>query len=357
MPFDRLPETVQTLYAEFLEQSIQADAAEAAIGVPPGSFVRKKVKGRTYWYLQRQEGGRKRQHYVGAESAALLSWIDKVRDARSLQSVDDAGRARLCHMLGAGGALVESAPVTKVLRLLAESGVFRHGGVLVGTHALRTFGNMLGVRLRRQALRTQDVDIAQEPAIGVALAAGEGIVDVGKKLVESDLGFLQAPTFDPRQPSTSFIIRGRELRVDFLTPLRGPESNKPLYLPVFRVAAQPLRFLDYLIAETHQAAVVGGHGILVNVPDPARFAFHKLWTSQKRPAAEQTKAQKDLAQAVQMLEVLLEDRPQDLAPAWEPVTQSKSPRRRILAALRRIDPDLRQRLAEVLSEPAISNQP
>ncbi len=353
MPFDRLPDTVQTLYAELLEQSIHADAAEAAIGAPPGSFVRKKVKGRTYWYLQRMEGDRKRQHYVGAESEALLSWIEKVREARSIQAADNAGRAGLCRMLGAGGALVETAPVVKVLRLLAESGVFRHGGVLVGTHAFRAFGNVLGVRFR-QALRTQDVDIAQEPAIGVALASGEGIVDVGKKLVESDLGFLEVPTLDPRRPSTSFSVRGRALRVDFLTPLRGPESTKPLYLPVFRVAAQPLRFLDYLIAETHQATIVGGHGILVNVPDPARFAFHKLWTSQKRPVMEQTKARKDVAQALQVLEVLLEDRPQDLAPAWEPVQRTKSPRRRTLAAMRRIDPDLRRRLADALSEPEIA---
>ncbi len=254
MPFDRLPETVQTLYAELLEQSIHADAAAAAIGVPAGSFVRKKVKSHTYWYLQRMEGDRKRQHYIGVESEALLSWIEKVREARSLEADDDAGRARLCRMLGAGGAPVETTPVVKVLRLLAESGVFRHGGVLVGTHAFRAFSNMLGVRFR-QAMRTQDVDIAQEPAIGIALAAGEGIVDVGKRLVESDLGFLEVPTLDPRRPSTSYMVRGRELRVDFLTPLRGPESSKPLYLPVFRVAAQPLRFLEYLIAETSQAVV------------------------------------------------------------------------------------------------------
>ncbi len=34
MPFDRLPGSVHTLYAELLEQSIHADAAEAAIGAP-----------------------------------------------------------------------------------------------------------------------------------------------------------------------------------------------------------------------------------------------------------------------------------------------------------------------------------
>ncbi len=351
MPFDRLPDTVQTLYAELLEQSIHADAAEAAIGAPPGTFVRKKIKGRTYWYLQRMEGERKRQHYVGAESEALLGWIEKVRQARSLQTGDNAARARLCSMLAAGGALTETVPVTRVLRLLADSGVFRLGGVLVGTHAFRAFGNMLGVRFAGQALRTQDVDIAQEPAIGVALASGEGIVDVGRKLVESDLGFQAVPTLDPRRPSTSFSIRGRELRVDFLTPLRGPETNKPVYLPVFRVAAQPLRFLDYLIAETFQAVAVGGPGILVNVPHPARFALHKLWTSEKRSVAEQTKARKDLAQAARLLEVLLEDRPGDLLSAWEPVQRTKSPRRRILAAARRIEPGLRRCLAEVLAEP------
>ncbi len=123
MPFDRLSDTVQTLYAELLEQSIHADAADAAIGVPPGTFVRKKIKGRTYWYLQRSEGERKRQHYIGAESDALLGWIEGVRQARSLQTADDAARANLCRMLAAGGGLVETAPVIKVLRLLAESGI------------------------------------------------------------------------------------------------------------------------------------------------------------------------------------------------------------------------------------------
>ncbi len=117
----------------------------------------------------------------------------------------------------------------------------------MGTHALRTYGNMLGVRLRRQALRTQDIDIAQEPAIGVALAAGEGIVDVGQKLIESDLGFLRVPTLDPRRPSTSFSVRGRELRVDFLTPPPRPRNQQaaiPAGLPRCRHALALSRLPD-----------------------------------------------------------------------------------------------------------------
>ena len=44
-------------------------------------------------------------------------------------------------------------------------------------------------------------------------------------------------------------------------------------------------------AESPAQAVVGGvDGILVNVPDPARFALHKLLISQRRSVSEQTKA-------------------------------------------------------------------
>jgi hypothetical protein len=55
--FQRLPESVQTLYAELLDQVIQAEAA--ALAAPQGSFVSKTIKGKTYWYLQRMEGNRK----------------------------------------------------------------------------------------------------------------------------------------------------------------------------------------------------------------------------------------------------------------------------------------------------------
>lgn len=54
----------------------------------------------------------------------------------------------------------------------------------------------------------------------------------------------------------------------------------------------------------------------MNVPTPARFALHKLLVAQLRPAAFAAKADKDLLQAVQLLEVLVEERPGDIALAW-----------------------------------------
>ena len=352
MTYQRLPDSVQTLYAELLELAIHAEASGATLGAAPGTFVSKKVKGRTYWYLQRMEGDRKRQYYVGPESESLLKWLRRAREARSESRADREVQSRLCSMLAAGGATRATAAVSRVLRLLSESEVFRWGGVLVGTHAFTAYANMLGVRFDQQALRTQDVDVAQDPAIGVALAPPESSADVEKALEESGLGFHAVPKLDPRQASTSYKIRGRELRVDFLTPLVGPESSDPVYLPAFKVSAHPLRLLGYLIEQPVQAVMVGRDGILVNVPDPSRFAFHKLWTSGRRPVAEQAKAAKDLRQAGLLIEVLLDDRPADLSLAWEAMKRSKSATRKALEAIRRLEPEIRERLITQIGEEA-----
>jgi hypothetical protein len=347
VPFQRLPESVQTLYAELLEQTIHAEAEAALLKAPQGTFVSKVIKGGTYWYLQRTEGDRRRQHYLGRESPALLAWMEQVREARSRSADDETQRANLCSMLAAGGAATESAPVVKVLSLLADSGVFRMGGVLVGTQAFVAYGNMLGVRFDRQSLRTQDVDVAQDRAIGIALSQEAGAVDVQQALTGSGLGFFPVPALDPRRPSTSFKIRGRELRVDFLTPLFGPESDKAIFLPALGVSAHPLRLLDYLIESPAQAVVVGGAGVLVNVPDPARFAFHKLWVSTRRSVSEQTKALKDLRQAGDLLAVLLEDRPADVDRAWEPLL-ARPVAKAVRQAIHRLPPELEKTLTSHL---------
>ncbi|MFY9820483.1 MAG: GSU2403 family nucleotidyltransferase fold protein [Thermoanaerobaculia bacterium] len=349
MPFQRLPETVQTLYAELLDQTIQAEAEAALVKAPQGTFVSKAIKGGTYWYLQRMEGDAKRQHYLGRESPSLLAWMDQVKEARSRSAEDATQRANLCSMLAAGGAATDSVQVVKVLSLLAEAGVFRMGGVLVGTQAFIAFGNMLGVRFEKQSLRTQDVDVAQDRAIGIALSQEAGAVDVKGALTDSGLGFFPVPDLDPRKPSTSFKIRGRELRVDFLTPLFGPESEKAVFLPALGVSAHPLRFLDYLIESPAQAVIVGGSGVLVNVPDPARFALHKLWISARRSVAEQTKALKDLRQAGDLLDVLLEDRLADIDRAWEALRRTKSPAAAVRKAIQRLPVETREALTSRLA--------
>ena len=348
MNHHRLSESVSTLYAELLDQSILAAAEEATRGVPSGTFTSKNIKGKTYWYLQRSEGENKRQTYIGADSPALNSWMQQVREKRHANKADMSQRRRLCAMLAAGGATTESAAVIKVLQLLSEARVFQLGGVLIGTLAFRTLANVLGVRFDQSALRTQEVDIAQDPAIGVALARESSAVDLDKILTEADLGFQSIPTLDRKNPSTSFKIRGRDLRVDLLTPMRGRESSAPIYLPAYNLSAQPLRFLEYLIETPIQATVIATDAVLVNLPDPARFALHKLWTSCKRSPAFQTKARKNLLQASQLLEVLLEDRPSDVIAAWEALKNYRGVKKKVLDAATRIEPEVKKSLDAAL---------
>ena len=346
MAFTPLPESLRTVYAELLEQSIHAEAAAVTAGDLGGTFVSKQIGPAIYWYLQRSEGGEKRQRYLGPDSDELRTWIERVREARVVAEPDERRRRELCAMLAAGGAARESAAVVQTLELLAGAGLFRVGGVLVGTVAFATQGTLLGVRFGEAETRTGDVDIGYDAELGVALASSVGRMDLGSALGGSLLRFLPVPMLDPGQPSTSFKVRGRELRVDFLTPLRGAEREGPVPLRALNVAAQPLRFLDYLIEDAVPAVVVGPRGVLVRVPQPARTALHKLWTSQRRSVAEAAKARKDERQAIDLLHVLLAERPQDVEQAWVALRRRKGMSTSVTRAMKRLPPGLLDAMKE-----------
>lgn len=344
----RLPDSHLTLYAELLDQMIPASAAAVTEGALSGSFVSKRLKGHVYWYLQRSEGAKIRQIYLGPESDGLSSWMDRVTNSRVVSEPDWSAMRRLGRMLANGGATTEPAAVLKVLKLLSDSRVFHLGGVLIGTLAFRAYANVLGVRFERAALQTQDVDIAHDATIGIALARETSPVELEHVLESSGLDLHPIPPLDHRQPSTSFKVRGRELRVDFLTPSKGGDTSKPTFLPAYGLSAKPLRHLDYLIAEPQQAVILGSDVVLVNVPSPARFAIHKLWFSSRRPPAFQAKALKDRLQARQLIEVLLEDRPDDLREAWSSLPTEKA-RGTVRRAAGDFDDKLKSRFLELVS--------
>ena len=56
--------------------------------------------------------------------------------------------------------------------------------------------------------------------------------------------------------------------------------------------------------------------MLVNVPDPARYAWHKLIISQRR-VVRREKARKDIMQAEFLLDALTTDRPGDVRDMWD----------------------------------------
>lgn len=92
-----------------------------------------------------------------------------------------------------------------------------------------------------------------------------------------------------------------ELRIDFLTsPVRG---NKPVRIESLGLTLEPLKFMEFSLEGTTQAALLGRDGApLVNIPSPARYAVHKLIVHGERAAAQRVKAVKDIEQSAALAE-------------------------------------------------------
>jgi hypothetical protein len=346
-----LPLETQTLYAELLEHLVGV-RAQRSIGGLTGSFAEKTIKGEKYLYWQAsQPGGKTRQFYLGRRTPALERVVRRLEKQQAAIAPDLERVRRLAAQLRAGGANVADAASARVVRALAESGLFDAGAMLVGTHVFAVLGNVLGVRWVSGSLRTQDVDIAGARDADIDVAVPDVEADVPSVLEGLKMGFLPVPPLDSKHPSTSFKVRGQALRVDLLCPKRGAADN-PVFIRRFGAAAQPLAYLDYLLAEPERAVFIDGGAALVNVPAPARFAFHKLLVATLRPAAFQAKAEKDVAQAAQVLELLVEARPGDVPLAWDSLRGVRRSwdraARQGLALLGRRQPAVHARVAAML---------
>jgi len=313
-----IPLETQTLYAELLSQLISLEA-QRSIGSLPGSFSTKKVKGETYLYFQRYApGGTREQIYLGRDSPELQQLREAFQQEKLDYQTDLQRIDMLCAQVRAGGGIFTSHAHYRVLKSFADTAIFRIRAVLVGTQAFATYGNILGVQWDRAGMQTQDIDVAFDRDLSLALPDLPK-ADIPDTLDQLKMGFFPVPEFDRKAISTSYKVRKSSLRVDILTPSKGrKEDYKSVQVSSFNAAAQALRYLNYLIEDPIQAAFVGtSSGVLINVPDPARYALHKLIVAQERPASEQVKANKDYKQASLLIRFLFEERPADLQLAWK----------------------------------------
>ena len=310
----RQPAETQTLYAELSERLRVFEGARSFASLA-GAFTKKPVRGADYWYFKSSAGpSGQREYFVGPDNRETRAVMKACTAGRSEAQAAVAAIERLCAMLRQGGAMLTDSPSARVIAGLGSAGMFRLGAVIVGTHACSVLGNILGVRWQSE-LRTQDIDPAANRVLHVAVPQPDA--DVPRALDALNMGFLPVPGLNPKSPETSFKVRGQTLRLDLLTPARGPRDGKPVLIPRFKAAAQPLELLDYLLEAAVAAPLVNGGATLVNVPDPARFALHKLIVSGHRQVFEQTKAGKDRQQAAEIISALYEDRRGDIGLAVE----------------------------------------
>lgn len=304
----RLPVAAAALYDDLLARA--RDDALAGLG-PVEAFTVKTIKGRRYWYSQ-EPGPARRQRYVGAETPELLARIAAVRDAAAGRSAELAERAALVRALRGAGLSPPPAPVGRLLAALADAGVFRLRAVLVGTHAFNLYPAMLNILMPGALGQTADVDIAQDPAVSVAV--GDQIDQPIEEILRSRVDPRFAAMPDLAGPGIVSQWRAPGLELQLLASNRGAHATRR-HLPALRADGIALRMMDFLLRDPVPAVALHDAGVLVTVPDPTRYAIHKIMVAVRRTDRGGGKARKDLAQVAALAEVLATDRPQDLRAA------------------------------------------
>ena len=307
----------QTMLAELAQRTM--DAAWTADFPPEGRFITSEVKGKRYWYFDMPDGsGGKKRRYVGpADDEEIAQRVeDFKRDKDSLRD-----RRRIVASLTRQGGMIAPDPMSgDIVEALAAGGLFRLRGVLIGTVAFQTYSGILGVRLPMATILTGDADIAQDYA--VSREVEDSLPPILDLLRSVDPTFRPVPHRSGSAASSAFQTK-RGYRVEFLTSNRGSDdySDQPSTMPALGGAsADPLRYLDFLIRDPMRTVLLHKSGIPVNVPEPSRYAVHKLIIATKRRTDGHfvLKRDKDLKQAELLFEALYETRrASDFALAYE----------------------------------------
>ena len=313
---------------------------DRAVGDLRGKPLLKTVGQRHYWYDRFRLGAEVVDRYIGEDTPDLRDRLARHQALRDAARASDAAAARLLRVLRAEGYLIPDVATGQILSALAGAGTFRLGGTLVGTQAFRMYEGVLGVRIGFDAAAmTDDIDIASFERLSVVL---QDQTDPALPDAFAALKFDPVPASDPGR-----VWRWRQSQrgtlIEFLTPAFGaPEGLRDL--PALGVSAQALNFLNYLIADPIAAPVLYRSGVLAQIPRPERYAIHKLIVADRRRVGDQ-KSTKDRAQAAFLIRVLAEERPHDLADAYQAaITAGPAWRQALDASLSRM-PETAARIA------------
>jgi len=288
----KLDLTYMTITAELLQRTL--DAQFDADFDEAGSFKKKTIREKEYWYYKpsaNAKGGAKEKYVGPAIDPDITSRVERFATIKD----DYTARRRLVSTLTREARLFSPTPaIGHILEALWKAGVFRLRACLVGTVAYQNYGSLLGYRLT-DFMQTGDIDIAQFHSVSVSTE--DSIPPILDVLRQADSKFRAIPALNDREGVTKFATR--ELIVEFLTPHLGTEdrAGHPTPLPALGGAAgEPLRFMEFLIHQPIRAVVLHKGGIPVLVPQPARFAVHKLIVAARR-RGDDGKDMKDLRQA------------------------------------------------------------
>ena len=300
--------------ASFAGLDVAAKAAEMhrSIANLAGGFVKKRIKGRDYWYYQyKSSTGAGQQIFVGPDDQATCDLMARhAADGAQAQKSALQKLTRAAVELGCSDIPIKHG---RVINKLMDHGFFKAGGLLVGTHAFLAYQNMFGVRWDSGAF-TLDLDFAHAGK-NLSLAIATNIkVDTTSAIDSLEMGFIpvmRKTTFkNPNEP---------DFDLDFLTTY-GRSGDTPVFLPALNLTLQPLKFMELSLEDPMKATLLFRNGpLVVNLPRPQRFVMHKLIVHGERAKEQRTKATKDLVQAACLMDYLLDHDPDLVKESWDDV--------------------------------------
>jgi hypothetical protein len=309
--------TSSTTLAELSDVLLAAEMLRD-IGSLPGSFAKKVIKGRDYWYYQFTNlNGESKQVYVGADSERIREMV-----ARSKVSHQDQHIQRAIKDAVKAGCSTMPVKQFSIIRKLADYGFFAAGGVLAGTHAFNAIGNLLGVRWAGSD-STMDVDFAHAgKSISIALPSNIK-ANIHSAIETLEMGFVPMTSIGGKSGASYISPDSKEDRIDFLTPVTGL-NTEPIFIKELGVSLQPLKFMELSLGKVDRSIVVacsGTRATVVNVPNPPVFAVHKLIVSVER-GVENVKSLKDVMQAASIMSFYIANDCKALREVWKD-TQSR----------------------------------
>jgi hypothetical protein len=323
-----IPLNLLTLHADLAQQVAVADRDEATV-------VATTIKGTRYLRLQRWVGSTRTVEHLGRADDPEVQARARLAAAEMSRREERRKIVAILRRAIPG----PTAPLGKVLDAVSHAGLFARGAVLVGTGAYQCYPPLVGTVLPSAALMTQDADLA---TADLALSADGEEETMEAILRRADPTFTAVPGLDGRSPPSRFRSRSGFI-VDLLTPRLRRNDDDPMPLPRLAAGAVPLQHLAWLITDPVDAVALHGAGVPVRVPQPARYAVHKLILAQKRDAGGAAKRRKDLVQARALCEALRETAPYALEDALDDAFAQgrdgwQRPIERSLAEIERLPP-------------------
>lgn len=281
---------LRTLFADLSQQ--------VATAPPAGTVYRRTREGIEYLYAKIPVGNDRVDRFIGKTGDSNAE-AEAERLQRGMALASE--RRRLVSTLRRNGFAVPDRTLGATLDALAHAGLFTAGAVLVGTAAYLVSEGVVGSHLPAPALMTGDLDLA---TASLALSA-EPPESLATILRRADPSFEAVMPLDPRRPPARFR-NAQGYLVDLITSTRQRDEAAPAALRALDAGAMPLQHVAWLIADPVPTIALWGAGVPVTIPQPAKYATHKLILAQKRDPGSRLKRAKDLAQAKSLIEALLQ---------------------------------------------------